>query len=218
MRKKKNYDEQNFRNNYYEVFNNVKGFILGNCYLEDSTVEKIKLGEFEISTELEWLDVIREIKKQLIIQKLFITGIKKESNIVVIETTDDIYSLLFVHEILDSEDVLEDNEFKKIMQEVDEETQQLDSSEIKLNVKSVGRKAYANKEVIAKIYELYLKGTSLQKIANELNRLEIKNNRGKDWSKSSIRYILLNDKNITSAFIDKDTFNRTVKLMNDNKK
>lgn len=94
----------------------------------------------------------------------------------------------------------------------------LNSSEIKLNERGAGRKAYSNKEIIEKIYDLYLNGSSLQNVANELNRSGIKTKRGKEWAKSSVRFILLNPKNVSSGFISEDIFNRTVKLLNDNKK
>ncbi len=96
--------------------------------------------------------------------------------------------------------------------------EQLDSTEIKVNERGARRKAYSNKEVIEKIYNLYLDGSSLQGIADELNRLGIKTTRGKDWSKSSIRFILLNPKNVANGFIGEDIYNRTVKLLNENKK
>ncbi|MCY6355390.1 recombinase family protein [Clostridium sp. ZS2-4] len=96
--------------------------------------------------------------------------------------------------------------------------EQIDSTEIKLNERGAGRKAYSNKQVIENIYNLYLDGSSLQGIADELNWLGSKTKRGKDWSKSSIRFILLNPKNVANGFIDEDTFNCTVKLLNENKK
>ncbi|NMM64511.1 hypothetical protein HBE96_18015 [Clostridium sp. P21] len=106
----------------------------------------------------------------------------------------------------------------KLIDKIKALQEQVDSSQIKLNERNAGRKAYSNKEVIKKIYELYLEGKSLQGIVDELNRLEIKTNRNKDWSKSSIRFILLNEKNVLNGFITEDIFNRTIKLLNDNKK
>lgn len=86
------------------------------------------------------------------------------------------------------------------------------------NVRNAGRKAYSNRDTIKKIYNLYIEDKSLQQVANELNRTGIKTNRGKEWSKSSIRFILLNFKNVTNGFIKEDIFNGAVKLLNDNKK
>lgn len=106
----------------------------------------------------------------------------------------------------------------ELIYKIKELQEQIESSEIKLNERNAGRKAYSNKEVIEKIYNLYLEGKSLQGIADELKRLEIKTNRNKEWSKSSIRFILLNEKNVVNEFIKEDIFERTVKLMNDNKK
>lgn len=106
----------------------------------------------------------------------------------------------------------------ELIDKVKELQEKIESSKMKLNERNAGRKAYSNKEVIEKIYNLYLDGKSLQGIANELNRLEIKTNRGRKWSKSSIRFILLNEKNVGNGFVDEDIFNRTIKLLNDNKK
>ena len=86
------------------------------------------------------------------------------------------------------------------------------------NARGAGRKAFNNVEVIQSIYRLYLQGKSLQEVADELNSLEIKTKRGGTWSKSSVRFILLNEKNVLSGFIDEDTFSRAVKLLNDNRK
>lgn len=51
-----------------------------------------------------------------------------------------------------------------------------------------------------------------------LYRLEIKTNRNKEWSKSTIRYLLTNKRNVENNIIDIECFNCTVKLLNDNKK
>ena len=112
-------------------------------------------------------------------------------------------------------------EYKKLYEDLKEKYSKkcyIDSSEIKLNARNAGRKMYSNKEVIEKIYKFYVEGKSLREIANELNSTGIKTNRNKDWSKSSIRFILLNSKNVTNEFIDKSMFERTVKLLNDKKR
>lgn len=96
--------------------------------------------------------------------------------------------------------------------------QQIGSSEIKLNARNAGRKPYSDEKVIDKIYSLYLSGKSLQEVAVELNSSGIKTNRNKDWSKSSIRFILLNEKNVLNGFIEEEIFNRAIKLLNHNKK
>jgi predicted RNase H-like nuclease (RuvC/YqgF family) len=105
-----------------------------------------------------------------------------------------------------------------LVKRLEELEEQLSSSEIKLNERNAGRKAYSNKNVIEIIYNLYLNGKSLQGIANELNGAEIKTNREKEWSKSSIRFILLNFKNVSNGFVEEDIFNRAVKLLSDNRK
>jgi transketolase len=106
-----------------------------------------------------------------------------------------------------------------LLDRIKELEEQLKRAEIKkLNDRNAGRKAYSNEKVIQNIYSLYLEGNSLQAITNELNRSGIKTKRGKEWAKSSIRFILLNSKNVSNGFIDEDTFNSSVKLLNDNKK
>lgn len=87
-----------------------------------------------------------------------------------------------------------------------------------MNKRNAGRKAYSNKQVIEKIYNLYLFGRSLQGIADELKRSEIKTNRGKDWSKSSIRFILINHGNVANEIVKEEDFDRAVKLLNDKRK
>ncbi|OAA91331.1 recombinase family protein [Clostridium coskatii] len=89
---------------------------------------------------------------------------------------------------------------------------------VKPNARNAGRKAFSNKKVIKKIYSMYLDGKSLQQVSHELNRTGIKTNQGKEWSKSSIRFILLNSKNVINGFIGEDIYNSAVKLLNDNKK
>jgi hypothetical protein len=108
---------------------------------------------------------------------------------------------------------------KMLLTKIDELEKRLERIEIKkLNERKAGRKAYSNKETIQMIYTLYLDGKSLQGIVDELKRSEIKTKSGKDWSKSSVRFILINDNNVSNCFVDEDTFNRTVKLLNYNKK
>lgn len=93
----------------------------------------------------------------------------------------------------------------------------INNSTIK-NLRGAGRKAFDNVNIIKRIYELYIQGNSLKEIANTLNGSEIKTKRGGIWSKSSVRFILLNHKNVENEFIDEDTYNSTVILLNDRKK
>lgn len=109
-------------------------------------------------------------------------------------------------------------EIKRLLIEIDNLKQQLKSSETKSNNRNAGRKAYSNKQVIEKIYSFYLSGKSLQGISDELKRSEIKTNRGRDWSKSSIRFILINHANADSGIVTEEAYDRAVKLLNDNKK
>jgi len=56
------------------------------------------------------------------------------------------------------------------------------------------------------------------RVVYKLNRLKIKTNRGKQWSKSTIRFILLSFNNVLHQLIEENSFKRAVKLLNDNKK
>jgi len=114
------------------------------------------------------------------------------------------------------EEYKEEND--KLLSEIDNLRQQLESSEIKVNNRNAGRKAYSNKQVIEKIYNLYLSGISLQGIADELKCLNIKTNRGRDWSKSTIRFILINHGNVANEIVREEDFKRAVKLLNDKRK
>lgn len=93
----------------------------------------------------------------------------------------------------------------------------INNSTIK-NLRGAGRKAFDNVNIIKRIYELYIQGNSLKEIADILNGSEIKTKRGGNWSKSSVRFILLNHKNVENEFIDEDTYNNTIKLLSDRKK
>lgn len=48
-------------------------------------------------------------------------------------------------------------------------------------------------QIVKEIYKLYMRGNSLQKIADNLNSLNIKTNRGNNWSKQAVHLILTND-------------------------
>lgn len=111
-----------------------------------------------------------------------------------------------------------EEEKKKYIIELDRIKVELQNSKISGNDRNAGRKGYSNKEVINKIYSMYIDNLSLQKIAEELNGLNIKTNIGKSWSKSSIRFILLNHKNIQKGFIDEKSFLMVKKLLEKNNK
>lgn len=115
-----------------------------------------------------------------------------------------------LNENLKTKNQIQKTEIKKLQE-------QPSCSVTKLNDRNAGRKAFSNIEVIQMIYNLYLCGKSLQGITDELNHLSIRTSRDKEWSKSSIRYILLNPKNISNGFIDVVTFERAVELLNDNR-
>lgn len=72
--------------------------------------------------------------------------------------------------------------------------------------RGAGRKEYTNYPVIKRIYSLYLDDhLSLKEIADTLNAEQIPTKRGGTWSKSSVRFILLNQKyNLDGIISDKD--------------
>lgn len=82
------------------------------------------------------------------------------------------------------------------------------------NARGAGRKMFSDKDTIQDIYNMYLEGKSLRDIAQELNEgLEINK-----WTKSGIRFILGNPKNIELEFIDKTTFDRTIQLIEERRR
>lgn len=85
----------------------------------------------------------------------------------------------------------------------------------KKNARGAGRKMFQDKMIIKRIYDLYLEGKSLRNIADILNddSTEIKK-----WSKSTVRFILLNKKNIELKFIDEDTYNTISELFDERRK
>ena len=82
------------------------------------------------------------------------------------------------------------------------------SSEIKIehNSRGAGRKEFQDYETVQHIFNLYANGESLQGVANKLNEYDIKTRAGGTWSKSSVRFILLNKSYVEKGIIDKDTF------------
>lgn len=78
-----------------------------------------------------------------------------------------------------------------------------------------GRKPFDDKKIIKQMFELYIKGYSMRDIADVFNGTGIKTRRGKDWSKSSISWIMR--KESTKEFIDEDMYNAVKKLMEENK-
>jgi len=83
------------------------------------------------------------------------------------------------------------------------------------NARNAGRKVFDDKDTIKNIYELYLQGKSLKNIAEELN-----NNSTviKNWSKSTINFILRNKKNVELGFITEETYNSILNLLNERRK
>ncbi|MGM7722164.1 recombinase family protein [Metabacillus sp. Hm71] len=90
-------------------------------------------------------------------------------------------------------------------------------------------------EIVRKIYDLYLSGKGMLKIANELNVMNIKTKTGRVWTREKISYVLRNPvykgtmrynyrvnteqyfeiENAVPAIIDKDIFNKVQKIIND---
>ncbi|WP_202906306.1 hypothetical protein [Clostridium botulinum] len=121
MAKKTLCKELDFRGDYSNIFGKAMNFIFINCYTDVGECEEVKIEQNKISTEeIDYIKLEREIEKHLIKNKLFIVGVKKEANAVVIETTkNDIYDLLFVPEF--DEENYKANELEEIRQEIKEE-------------------------------------------------------------------------------------------------
>lgn len=56
--------------------------------------------------------------------------------------------------------------------------------------KSMGRKKFNDESTIKLMYDLYIEGYSIKKIAEYLNSKDIKTATGKTWGKSSVHLIL----------------------------
>jgi len=89
-----------------------------------------------------------------------------------------------------------------------------DKQQIK-NDRGAGRKPFNDEDTVKRIYNLYLNGMSLKNIAEDLNK---DSSQIKNWSKSSVRIILLNNKNIELGFISEDDYNKIIELMRKNRK
>lgn len=110
----------NLREQYSNIFRQVEGQVGNGLYREDAVLNKVKIEKFELDVDnYGYWDMLREIKKILIKNKLFISGIKQEDDTLIVETTNDLNRLLYVkYEDLDDEYV---NELKEILEEIDNE-------------------------------------------------------------------------------------------------
>lgn len=82
------------------------------------------------------------------------------------------------------------------------------------NSRGAGRKEFQDYETVKNIFHLCSNGESLQGIANKLNEANIKTKAGGKWSKSSVRFILLNKSYVKKGIIDESVF----KLINERRK
>ncbi|WP_205611618.1 hypothetical protein [Clostridium botulinum] len=117
MAKKTLCKELDFRGDYNEIFEKTYNFIVEKIGVL-KTCEDVYINEHEIEFE-DAIDLLREIKKYLIQNKLFISGTRVEDYKVIIETTTDIYDLLFVPKF--DEENYKANELEEIRQEIKEE-------------------------------------------------------------------------------------------------
>lgn len=66
---------------------------------------------------------------------------------------------------------------------------------------------YSNVEVITKIYSLYLDEVlSVSEIAAKLNSLGLKTKRNKEWSQSTVGYVLRSSFNVDEGYVSKETY------------
>jgi hypothetical protein len=105
-----------------------------------------------------------------------------------------------------------DKEILRLKNKIDyliDKIQENSSSEIKTehNSRGAGRKEFQDYATVKRIYDLYKSSESLQDIANILNKEYVKTKSGGTWSKSSVRFILLNHTYVTKGVIDEETFN-----------
>lgn len=86
------------------------------------------------------------------------------------------------------------------------------------NSRGAGRKEFQDYDTVKRIYDLYKNSESLQDIANILNKENIRTKSGGTWSKSSVRFILLNHTYVTKGVIDEEMFNLIGKYMKGTRK
>ncbi|NFG98638.1 hypothetical protein FDC49_01805 [Clostridium sporogenes] len=99
MAKKTLCKEQNFRGDYNNIFSKTMNFIGINCFSDIGRCEKILINDYEVNIGNYFDELEKDIKKYLIQNKLFISGVKVEKDVIIITATTDIYDLLFVPEI-----------------------------------------------------------------------------------------------------------------------
>lgn len=126
MGKKKNskvttIKEQSFKYDYNKIINDLENQISIGCYTEWKTAIEVRIGKVTFNTEeIEHWELKKEIRKELIKQKLYISGIRQEGQTIIIETTDDLFSLLYAREY----DEYEAERLEEIKQELKEEAEQ----------------------------------------------------------------------------------------------
>ncbi|HIG0355886.1 TPA: hypothetical protein ACX96U_001174 [Clostridium sporogenes] len=99
MAKKTLCKEQNFRGDYNNIFSKTMNFIGINYFSDIGRCEKILINDYEVNISNYFDELEKDIKKYLIQNKLFISGVKVEKDVIIITATTDIYDLLFVPEI-----------------------------------------------------------------------------------------------------------------------
>ncbi|HCL4466674.1 TPA: hypothetical protein N2D78_003474 [Clostridium botulinum] len=110
MTKKTLCKEQNFRGDYNKIFSKTMNFIAINCFSDIGKCEKILINDYEVNIGNYFDELEKDIKKYLIQNKLFISGVKVEEDVIIITVTTDIYDLLFVPEIKEDEPTDEQKE------------------------------------------------------------------------------------------------------------
>ncbi|WP_236884027.1 hypothetical protein [Clostridium botulinum] len=103
MAKKTLCKEQNFRGDYNNIFSKTMNFIGINCFSDIGRCEKILINDYEVNIGNYFDELEKDIKKYLIQNKLFISGVNMEKDVIIITATTDIYDLLFVPEIKEEE-------------------------------------------------------------------------------------------------------------------
>lgn len=172
----------NFTEEEYRIYEHSLMVMRGNVINTAREEGKIE-GKIEIATEMI-LDgeLIGKIMKYSKLTESEITDLKNKNNIVS-RTEFDVLVKDFetqksmankYRELYENLRNKCNKERDNLINKVKSLEEQLDGSEIKLNARNAGRKAYSNQEVIEMIYNFYLEGKSLQGIANELNSSEIK--------------------------------------------
>jgi hypothetical protein len=122
-----------FKKLYEGIFDAVEHEIKMNLYTEWGTLHYVTIvnendEEIGVFDHENHQDTIRDVKKTLIKNKAFVKEITVDADELVLHTTTDLWSLIFVSKGDNDEDTWYKDEFQKILDEIKEENNAYDDS------------------------------------------------------------------------------------------